>query len=542
MISFIILAEDLTHSCVPTSASWYFNESILTPYQHPSLESFAVKNGSKYLFVVRERESNRPKRKNEGSLERVSNHGFDLVKKELADWPLHYISISVENGTIVLHTGSWGVSPIYVIAKNNQLIGHWNPKELYKYLPSVELNKTLIAHYLITYQLPYSKNTQFKHIHRLTERSVMYWTGKNSLRIKYPDALEQPFVRELKDDVDVLAAFEEILTQSMRRWVHGHDMVLSSELSGGLDSGIISSIASLLTTKKVRTYGLLVMEEFRTSQLARRKELIDRFGHLDTYIKIEEYLPFTQRSSRIANMGFVPWEGCYRGGFGELLSRAAQNNSSLLFTGFGGDELFLPYWEEMASDQQKEYLASEYLKRNEVPIFVRNHAYETYLDTIDDIDRAPKSIIPESSLESTAYGSPVYMSNNIWPVSPFCTPEIVRFCRSLPFSWREERKLQREFLKKAGCSRQVTHPQQPEDFGSVMSEALRQASRDITRLLKNSCLADLGYIEPGKFIDSYRDHIDRPASSIYTNMDFYTVMAIEYAVLSAETKRLNPVY
>ncbi len=538
MISFSIDIKDIIYPCTATSKGWCFNESSIEPFAHQSLESFAITNGIQYLFVVRERNTqiitNETKK---STLRIVCDNEFREVTKNLREWSLHYISLLIDRNAITIHTGKWGVAPIYLVESNNKLLGHWNPKEHYKHLSLLTLDKELVSHYLITYYRPYSKKTIFPQMHRLTERSVAHWSGNNTLEIIYPPSLEQPFARELKPNADVVGMFKEILNHSMKRWIHDDMKTISAELSSGLDSGIVSIIASSLTSTKLQTYGLLVMDEYKEAQISRRNEFIARFGYEDTSIDIEGFLPFSRNSYRIINAEMVPWEGCYHAAFNHLLSLAKQKKNNLLFTGFGGDELFFSYWDEMDDEDKKSYISSAYLQRDKVPLFIKDDLYETYFDTVNSIKRAPKSLMSDSSVEAVAYGSPVYLSNNIWPVSPYCTPELINFCRSLPFSWRKNRRLQREFLAQSGCSKKITHPQKPEDFGPVMFHALQQSVSQVNKLFKNSYLADLGYIEPKKFISAYQEHINHQQTSKYSNIDFYTVIALEYTMRSLVAKQ-----
>jgi asparagine synthase (glutamine-hydrolysing) len=139
-----------------------------------------------------------------------------------------------------------------------------------------------------------------------------------------------------------------------------------------------------------------------------------------------------------------------------------------------------------------------------------------------------------SSVEAVAYSSREYLKHGIWPVNPYCTPELIQFCRSLPWEWRKDRRLQREVLANAGCSRNITHPTQPEHFGHLMTRALQRAAPKVNLLFKNSQLADLGYIDPGKFLTAYNYHIAQPQASGYSDMDFYTVIAMEYSLLAVD--------
>ncbi|PCJ91618.1 MAG: hypothetical protein COA50_16415 [Flavobacteriaceae bacterium] len=538
MISFSINPNDLSHACKITSKGWYFNLSKIEPFIHPSLEFFAVTDGNQYLFCVRERNAFE---KGESTkiepFRQVMPGEINRLRANLKNWELHYVCLLIDSHSVTMDTGKWPVSPIHIVEKNNELHGSWNPNELYKHFSSFKLNKELVSHFLISFDCPYSKNTLFLDMYRLTERSVLHWKGNNTLKITYPPSLEQPYAKKLKPDSDVLGMFEEILRHSMARWIHSDIPRPSVELSSGLDSGIVAVIASSLTTNKLGSYGLLVMNELKAPQITRRNEFINKFRFDDTSINIEDYLPFSKQGLGMVSSEKVPWSECYYEAFGKMLSIAEQNNEKLLFTGIGGDELFYPYWDELNNEDQNFYASSNYLTREKVPTFIEDDSYRTYSETVNSIEMAPKSLMATSTLEAMAYTSPQNLRHNIWPVSPYCTPELIMFCRSLPYAWRKNRRLQREFLAKVGCSQKITNPKQPEDFGPVMKFALQKARLPVKKLIKNSYLADLGFIDPNKFMYAYDYHISHNNKSKHSDVDFYSVIALEYTMQTMDVEQ-----
>jgi len=535
MISFSIGLSQPCLSCITNEEGWFFEESFIRPFKNPVLEAYALTDETQCLFIVRERNAHNP---SDGSkslaIQKVSTRELELERKELAEWPLHYIAVLINGKRVTINTGAWGVSPIYIVQKNDRLLGHWDASELYKHLPAVEPDKELVAHFLVMYDRPYSKDTLFKGMHCLTERSVLHWDGNAAPEIKYPPALEQPFARELKPGADVAGMFHEILRHSMSRWVNKDIKTAAAALSSGLDSGIVSIIAASLSPCKLHTYGLLVTEEFREAQIGRREEYITRFGYEDTCLLAEDFLPFSKDYSDPHNRKNASWEECYHEAFEQLLNLAQQKKEILLFAGFGGDELLLPYLDEMSEADQHAYAEERYVQRETVPGFITDDLYQAYADTKDTLKRAPRSLMAYSSVEAVAYSSREYLKHGIWPVNPYCTPELIQFCRSLPWEWRKDRRLQREVLANAGCSRNITHPSQPEHFGHLMARAMQRAAPKVNQLFKNSRLADLGYIDPGKFITAYNYHIAQPQASGYSDMDFYTVIAMEYSMLAVD--------
>jgi asparagine synthase (glutamine-hydrolysing) len=150
------------------------------------------------------------------------------------------------------------------------------------------------------------------------------------------------------------------------------------------------------------------------------------------------------------------------------------------------------------------------------------------------IDDAPQALIDTSSLESAAAVSTLYLHSGIWPVSPLCTPELVQFCRRLPFAWRHERVIERKVLTAFGCSATVAYPKPRhlENFYDVMDFALREAScGTITKLFRNSRLAEQGLVDRDALVATYDQH--RRKSSRYGDAILGAVV-LELTVRSIE--------
>ena len=123
------------------------------------------------------------------------------------------------------------------------------------------------------------------------------------------------------------------------------------------------------------------------------------------------------------------------------------------------------------------------------------------------IDDAPQSLLDTSVLESAAAVSTLYLTHGLWPVSPLVTPELVEFCRCLPFAWRHKRSVQRRLLASYGLGRNVAYanPKRLEDFGDVMTFAMHKASvSTIAPLFEESRLADQGYVDRAELVKAYR--------------------------------------
>jgi len=218
----------------------------------------------------------------------------------------------------------------------------------------------------------------------------------------------------------------------------------------------------------------------------------------------------------------VPWEEFYTEPTAHMLSMAREDAVHTIYTGIGGDEL--------SSYQAGEPVARlGYNRQSSFPEFTTAAVTST--------DTAPQALMYTSVLESCAAASPLYLRNGIWPVSPFATPELVEFCRRLPWEWRHKRRIGRRVLGSFGYSRRLTHPRRAhcENFLDVMDYALRDAAAPlIENLFAESRLESQGLIDGRRFIESYRvyrkhsgeTHGDRILAALLLEL---TVRSIENA-------------
>jgi len=538
MLTFRLSLDDLTSAWESTPAGWRAGQSYLHPYHHSALEAYALNDGARLLTVVRERLRgvSSPWTANELQMTRVSPQVLSAELESAGKWPLDVILMLVSNhrqgGEVNIHTGAWGTAPVYLLRADDTLWGHWDPSELYQHTRNKTLVSELTAHFLIKHGCDYSKQTLFPEIQLLTERSRTKWAFHNDhageIEIEYPPPAEAWRPRTLKPGADVLGTFREILASSMRRWVADDADLVSAELSSGLDTGIVASLGAGLTSRPVQTYGLIMPGEPGRLQQERRKELIERFGFIDRPLMAEDHPPLATQSL-LRKKHIVPGHEFYYEAFEAMLKLASAHGTKKLFSGNGGDELCSPYANEWTNEQREQRRRDVLAERADVPDFLTDRTYESFRDTVYTIDRAPRAAMSVSALTSACAASPLYLSNGIWPINPLCTPELVRFCRSLPYEWRAGRALQRKFMTSLGCSETYAYPKSTETFIPVAQLAIRRKARPLFQeLFENSQLAEMGFVDRDKLLSSYATYCANETLEVPDAEEgFYSVAVLE---------------
>jgi asparagine synthase (glutamine-hydrolysing) len=530
VLRFRLRRHDLQGGWRGCDAGWTAGGSRIEPYRHRALTASAVSDGRRLVVWVRERLG--PNRPGSGPdpIRRASSEDLVRFCDVAREHPLDYVLLEVapdDLGGVRLEAGTWGSAPVYFAAGPDGLWGDWDPARLYGVLPSARLDAALASRFLATCGHPYSWRTLFADLSVLTERGRATWQD-GRLRYDYPPPAPRARARMLRPDVDPVDVFRTILATSLPRWLDPARPRVATELSGGLDSATIGVVGAALTEQPVRTYGLIVPGPTGAAQRRRRDELVARFGFVDCALESGALAPrLSARREPLA-----PWLEFYREAFETLLRRMHAAGDDVIFTGLGGDELFLPAWDELDADEQAgERRAAEAFDRA-LPAHLTPLAVEAYREAPPAGTWAPAAFLPHSALQSAAAGAPLYLAAGVWAAHPLATPELVRFCASLPRAWRDDRALQRALLARAGCSREVTHPRTTEAFDGLMDLGLREHDRDgLAALFAEPRLAELGLVDAGELRRAYRRYCDHEGDG---QTSIFTAAALEVAVREAE--------
>ncbi len=513
MLTFSVHVDDLVKRWRLSGLTWRAGRSVIAPYRHPALHAEMITTARRSAVIVRElvRGIEMPNRR--PTLRCCTEREFDFVISEAKRWPLDFILLTMTHAedapALRLTCGRWGTAPIYLYAADKVLRGDWNATKLYPFLRSTALDSGFVAQYLAALDYPYSRRTIFPEIAMLTERATASWSMPFGVpKIRYPSAEGRATARRVKAGTRVVDAMREILTASMRRWLDDDSDHVAVELSGGLDSTAVAAAAASIAPGRVRSYGMIMPGRHGVWQSRRRNAVVRRFRLRDRNFQCVDEPPFNPRSRRIRDDATVPWGEFYDEAVGVLLDFARKDGASLIFTGMGGDELCSYQPGEIADDDQPaaEAGAAERGAEN-FPKFLTAKTLDAFEQRDALIDDAPQSLLDTSALESAAAVSTLYLTHGLWPVSPLVTPELVEFCRRLPFALRHKRSVQRRLLTSYGLGRSVAYanPKRLEDFGDVMTFAMHEASvATITPLFDESRLAEQGYVDRSELVKAYR--------------------------------------
>jgi asparagine synthase (glutamine-hydrolysing) len=513
MLQFQLGAPDLGGRWRTTADGFAGPTGCIAPYRHPALEDVAVASeDGRLLVVVRERCAGEPRPERAAGihpgapLTHVSVEQWERLHAARHAWPLQWTSLTLHGGSephATVEAGAWGTAPVYTIADHGTLHGSWDPARLFPLLEPGCLDPALAVRWLADFDTPYAARTLLRGLMLVTERATLRWhvgpDGQGRVLLTRPPAVERPLPGDLKPQADPVGAFWEILTASLARWARCDDGLIGCELSGGLDSAIVSAAAAALSPAPLRSYGIELTGPCAADQLIRRAALAGRFGLADTTVDIARFPPLDGDGCRAPGQPVVPWEECYYEAADALLEAAAACGTRTLLTGFGGDELCWVRPEErqavgatFAVPAPPAFLTEAALAHRRAPV-----------------ERAPRGAAADSTIETAAFGAAMYMRRGIWPVHPLATPALASFCARLPLAWRADRAVERRLLERLGCSSRVVRPRQEDDFSGALADALRDGQRaTVGALFADSRLAELGLVDRDRLARDYAEWCD----------------------------------
>ncbi|WGG50492.1 asparagine synthase-related protein [Rugamonas sp. DEMB1] len=488
MLSLRIHRRDVARRWLPAADGWQAGASRIAPWAHPALEHFMLEDGERSCFVVRERWTGAAA---PAPRARLPARQFDAALAALRGWPLDQLILLVDargDGQVALHAGEPAGAPLCLLTRDDTLYAHWDAARLYPYLTPGAIRHEQAAAMLYASGTPCSRTTLFREIGMLTERASACWRGGARLELAYPPPRRWGQARATLAAADVPAAFETLLAAILRR----HDMRgtrMACQLSGGIDSALLSLIAARHGPRPLATYGLLMPGRAGRAQQRRRERLRRACGARDTAVAAIEHLPFA-RSWRLAADPVVPWGEFYHEAFGALMRRARANGDLCMVSGIGGDELAALQWDELDTPPAA--------PADEAPAHAWMTAPAVEAARTAGLDPAPAGVAFDSVYGGLRAGATLYLREGIWPLYPYAVPELVQLCRALPACWRRDRALQRHCLRRAGLPGWVYRPAVPENFLDVLHSALG-GNTALAALARDARLAELGLVQPAAF-------------------------------------------
>lgn len=344
MLSFRLRLPDLTQPWSWDCNRWTSGQSWIKPFLNPVLECGLIYDAVMRRVAVITRERNMECASTIPALTLdpmpVGPAHYEGLISAMSHWPGESLTVSCSPGRdgspeVRVTAGPYGTVPVYLAAAAQVLECSWWLPDLRHHASPDKLLDRAVAR-VLTRRHRYSTDTLWAGVHRLTERATARFTA-SGLTISYPPpALHVAQPRRPRPGVDLVAAFDTLLTTTVARLaLLAPSGQVGVELSGGADSTNVALAVTALRDDQVTSYGLLVDGD--AGQQRRRLEVAGLLGLHDVAISSCRYLPFASGGPRA--LPHDPTGDYYVEAFEAVRAAGAACGMRVVFTGIGGDEL-----------------------------------------------------------------------------------------------------------------------------------------------------------------------------------------------------------
>lgn len=295
--------------------------------------------------------------------------GKDCVQK--AKGMYAFVIRDLADGSLFLARDRVGGKPLYYAQTADAFIAAPDLKGILKEnLVEKQVNKTALAQYLMLSYIP-APLTILENVYKLSAGHHMTVSAEGTVDI-------QQYWDVVYDDQNRITDYEECKRQLRKTLFESVEEYLGTDpsagilLSGGIDSNIITGVASQVTGKPIDTFSIGYKNEKEYDE-SDRAALSARFHKTNHHLFMVEYQNVLDNLDKVIENIDEPYaDSSYLPTY--TISRIAGEHTKSVLTGDAGDELFAGYNKYLIG-----YYSDIYKK---IPGFIRNGIIKPLVDVL----------------------------------------------------------------------------------------------------------------------------------------------------------------
>jgi asparagine synthase (glutamine-hydrolysing) len=483
MLKADIAWSDLSHAPEWKQEAIVLGNSRIVPHRHGALETLLVRTEGRWFAVIRERRAGVDS-DNAATVATVTTERFDELYRSCLLWPLDYVMVEVaqQGRRVKLRAGVLGSAPVYCRATDERVVISWDFADFLTEKLPIDFE---VASCSLAIEQVYSARQICVGVHLLTERAT-FCLEPGRAQYRYPAAFEVPAPMSSMEDIDAVAVFGELLQRAISMRPMTADRI-ATELSGGMDSAAVACALTALHGP-VTSQGILVSGDCRLSQVERRRQIVARLGLLDETVNIDALPPSLDLRTG-ERKEYVDTE-YYLEAFEALWSEAHAQGRDLMFTGLGGDELFMGL-----GDLGQEGGLADDLEVVEARRCARQLLTPRALSAARSLHAFDAPDGPVPSVTAGVSKAHHLLRHGMWPINPLSDPNLMTFCYQLPPERRRKRDTMRRYLRACLGEEVFPHNYTKETFAQVFPRLIAKQKTAIAAQLHECALADLGLVD-----------------------------------------------
>ncbi|CAA6807587.1 MAG: Asparagine synthetase [glutamine-hydrolyzing] (EC [uncultured Sulfurovum sp.] len=284
----------------------------------------------------------------------IAKYGIESVSDLNGIFAFSFVDIEAQK--LYLVRDRFGVKPLYYYHENSELVYASEMKPILKIFSKLEANLDAINEYLVLRYNP-SPKTVVKGVSKLYPGEVLIYDLKQSSLEKLfnmnASLISNIKIDNHKSEAYWVDAIGEKLEQAVECQMIG-DVEVGSFLSGGIDSALITAIASKYSKSKIKTFciGFNGSEIFNEANDARRSAEILGTEHYDVIANSEAYMQdlitatYINEEPNGTENTFAQYE----------VSKLGAEHTKVILAGQGADEIFMGYGKYSGELKRDKYL------------------------------------------------------------------------------------------------------------------------------------------------------------------------------------------
>ncbi len=264
--------------------------------------------------------------------------------------------LDIERGKLYIVRDRFGVKPLYYYHKDKKFLFSSEMKPILKMVSNFKLDMNAVNEYLVLRYNP-SPKTMVHGIKKVYPGEILEYDLNEHILHKITN-INEALIPNIKIDRNKSEAYwvdavSEKLETAVERQMIG-DVEVGSFLSGGIDSALITAIASKYTKNKIKTFciGFNGSDEFNEADDAKRSAKILGTEHHDIIADSSDYMRNLAESTYIneepngTENTFAQYE----------VSKLGAKYTKVILAGQGADEIFMGYGKYSAELKRDKYL------------------------------------------------------------------------------------------------------------------------------------------------------------------------------------------
>jgi len=389
--------------------------------------------------------------------------------------------------------------PLFVRTKENQLVLDNEFRELFDQTsdqPPIDSEELAIKLLVLP---SYSNKTIFKDISQLSERSILVMAENSLCKITLPEnsplsykpSNPQNFDRVL--ETSILSIYTRVSMSAK----------VGIELSGGLDSSTVAGVISDNCETKLPTFTTRFIKQEGVSQQQKLDLLAKRFHLQPHLLDSSDKYPLSEVDINHLAPDYYRTD-IYEQILSELAKFARTKGIEVIFTGIGGDELFMIDKGERANFSNKEF--KQQTMPSELPPFLKKEKFKKLLTSwVNSSSEFPTPALPFSTYRANTATNNIFIREGIWPIAPLVNTSLVKYCRGLEKETRKRKGILRLYQEKHNYPIEVYNPDVNESFRSIFLDTFARRSDKIVReIMDKSVLAKKGWLDSREYLIEYK--------------------------------------